>query len=159
MAFPHLGREMVPGVEPQMAARARTEQKDTFYFETLAEFDQRTQAVSDQQYGEEFFSLVQGFRGFQRVVNEMYASWLSGQIEHVEAVLPRTILGLPHVSKLILDDTNEAWLAKLLAALEKPERTLIVVGAARLPRPLGLLAHLRRAGRMVRLVPDHLKAA
>ena len=101
----------------------------------MAEFSVRVDGVPTAEYAQAFArGPFANFLGIQQVLLEMYAAWLSRCLGEVEAILPRTLLGMPIVSRLILDDRNMAWLPKIEATIEAPERTLIVVGAAHLPR-------------------------
>jgi uncharacterized protein YbaP (TraB family) len=148
-----MGKTMLPGVELQLTSRAGADGKPIFYLETSAEFAALADSAQPSDYTEAFVRVLGNLHAFQRVLHEMHGAWLSGDLEAVEAVLPRTLLGLPVVAKLLLDDRNEAWLPKILAAIERPERKLVVAGAAHLPGEQGLVARLRRVGRDVRLIP------
>jgi uncharacterized protein YbaP (TraB family) len=155
MALQFLGTAMVDGVEPQLAARAHAESKPIHYLETMTEFADRADSASPSDYAEAFSRVFGGLEGIQKALREMYGTWLTRSVENVEALLPRTLLGIPIVMKLILDDRNVTWLPRIVRALDTRRRTLIVVGAAHLPRSTGLLSLLKCKGHEVKLVPEH----
>jgi uncharacterized protein YbaP (TraB family) len=154
MALQIIGKAMVPGVEPQLAARGNADSKPVRYLETMAEFSGRVDHASAAKYAQAFERVILDFQGIQQVLQEMYRAWLSRRVDEVQAIVPRTLLGLPSVARLMLDNRNVAWLPYIEAAMQAPERTLIVVGAAHLPRSHGLLALLKRAGHEIRLLPE-----
>ena len=155
MALQFLGTAMVDGVEPQLAARAHSESKPIHYLETMTEFADRADSASPSDYAEAFSRVFSGLEGIQNALREMYGTWLTRSVEDVEALLPRTLLGIPIVMKLILDDRNVTWLPRIEGALDTRQRTLIVVGAAHLPRSTGLLSLLKRKRYEVKLVREH----
>jgi uncharacterized protein YbaP (TraB family) len=154
MTLQVLGKTMVEGVEPQLSARAHADKKPIRHLETMAEFNACVQGATSEEIWQAFTLALENLHGIREVLNDLYAAWLSRRVGQVAAVLPRTLLGLPVVARLILDDRNLAWLKVMKAAIEAETRNLIVVGAAHLPGTRGVLALLDRAGYGVRPLPE-----
>jgi uncharacterized protein len=145
-----LGKQLRGGVEPQLSSRAATDLKPIAYLETVAEFVDCVEGVSPEDYAEAFAYALRNLGQLQRVLTDMQHIWFSGRIDLIERLIPQTLLGLPIVAKILLNDRNLAWLPKILAAIGASQRTLIAVGAAHLPREQGIIALLNRAGLTVR---------
>jgi hypothetical protein len=158
MALQFVGTPMVEGVEPQVYARAKADSKSLRYLETMAEFSGRLDNVRAADYVEAFGVALEKLPDLRQVLREMRSAWISRRVEEVEAVLPRTLLGLPRVARLMLDDRNLAWLPRIEATIQAPERTLIMIGAAHLPRATGLLTLLGHRGYELRLVHQSANA-
>jgi len=145
-----IGTPIVKGVESQLLARARIDSKPIHYLEALREFTGPLDAAISANNWEVFVAALAGLEDYRRVVRDMRNVWLSRRVEDVEAVLPRTLLGMPSLARVTLDNRNLAWVPRIEAAVRAPERTLIVVGAAHLPRATGLLRLLEQRGHEIR---------
>ena len=147
-----IGQSLCEGVEPQFAKRAQEESKPIRYLETMEEFESLMDSVPDRQYADVLVRALAGLDGLRQALREMRPAWLTRRLEVVEALLPRTLIGLPGVAQVILDARNRAWLSKIIAGLPSTRRRLMVVGAGHLPRATGLLALLAQQGHQVRLI-------
>lgn len=76
----------------------------------------------------------------------IYASWREGDPSVLEAEIEALRREYPALHARLLADRNRAWCAPLGRLLRSDQAQLIVVGAAHLPGPDGLIALLRAEG-------------
>ena len=87
-------------------------------------------------------------------LDELIAAWRTGD----ERTLDRLVVAdmrerYPAVYRALLINRNRAWLPRVEALFESPETELVLVGAAHLVGPDGLLAQLTGRGYRVRRWP------
>jgi uncharacterized protein YbaP (TraB family) len=143
-----------PGVELLLTPRAHQDKKPIAYLETMAEFAELGDGISQAAYEEALSITLAELANAPRNASDMHRAWLTRRIDEIEAVIARGPLArMPQIASRLLDSRNERWLPKVLATTTSQRRTLIGAGALHLPRQNGLLALLQRAGYSVRLVP------
>jgi uncharacterized protein len=80
-------------------------------------------------------------------MDEMKKAWRSGNLLDLERIGIKTMRAeFPELNKTLLTGRNNAWLPKIKAMLETPERELILVGALHLAGEDGVLAQLKKHG-------------
>jgi hypothetical protein len=82
----------------------------------------------------------------QTNMNKLIDAWRDGDAPTVERLVLADMKGEPAVYKRMLVDRNRAWVPKIDQLLARNGRSLVVVGAAHLVGPDGLLALLRAKG-------------
>jgi uncharacterized protein YbaP (TraB family) len=151
LILPTLARQSfahVPGVEHYLTDRAQVDERVIQYLESAVEFAAIMNSVPDDIYIAQIERMVADLHGVRQMMADMYAAWISGRIHAVEAVLPRTPLGWdPTIKAAALNARNLLWLPKIIDALASDRHTLIIVGAAHLVGPSGLLSLLEERGR------------
>lgn len=81
------------------------------------------------------------------ILNDLIAAWRAGDLARIDRLMLRDIRRkYPAVFKSLLTDRNLAWLPKLEALLRTPEIEFVLVGAAHLAGPEGLLTLLKARG-------------
>ena len=152
MELRKMGITTVEGVETQLTSRARADSKKIVYLESVAEFMDVADKVSDADWVQVFTVALDEFDRLQQAMREMYPTWITRDVAKVEALDAKMRNANPTIAKLIMEDRNLAWLPRIKATLHTPIRTLIVVGAAHLTTAASLLALLSHAGYAVQLV-------
>jgi hypothetical protein len=72
------------------------------------------------------------------LMREIHEAWISGRIDKVEAILPRTLLGQsPPVKTVVLNARNANWMPIILETLRSEKRTLIAVAHSIYPNQAG----------------------
>jgi uncharacterized protein YbaP (TraB family) len=146
-----LGMSGIPlllGVENFIKARAKADSRCIQYLETVGEFSQLMEGVTDADYARAFaVVLANDAQTRGQNIADMYRAWMSAQVDAVEMIARQSPLGqFPVVREIIFDRRNLLWLPRIVATLGTNRRTVVFVGAGHLGGPNGLLALLGRAG-------------
>ena len=99
------------------------EQQERFLAETLKDLDKETASVG-----------------------QLASAWKSGDVAGVERFVLKDLQSDPVVYERLLVGRNRAWLPKLEALFSRPRPAMVVVGAAHLVGPDGLVAMLKAKG-------------
>jgi len=99
------------------------EQQERFLAETLKDLDKETASVG-----------------------QLASAWKSGDVAAVERFVLKDLQSDPVVYQRLLVGRNRAWLPKLEALFSRPRPAMVVVGAAHLVGPDGLVAMLKAKG-------------
>ncbi|HMJ87724.1 MAG TPA: TraB/GumN family protein, partial [Vicinamibacterales bacterium] len=73
-------------------------------------------------------------------------AWKAGDAPTVERIVLSALRQEPQLYQRLLVDRNKAWVPKLEALFARKGRTFVVVGAAHLVGPDGLISLLRAKG-------------
>ena len=79
-------------------------------------------------------------------VTKLADAWKAGDAPTVERIVLQDLRQEPRMYQRLLVDRNRAWLPQILALFARSGRAFVVVGAAHLVGPDGLLALLRAKG-------------
>jgi uncharacterized protein len=79
-------------------------------------------------------------------LSQLTAAWKAGNEAGVESIVLRDLTDDPEMYQRLLVDRNHDWLPKIEALFSQPGHTLVVVGAAHLVGPDGLLEMLKAQG-------------
>lgn len=79
-------------------------------------------------------------------VGKLADAWKSGDAPTVERIVQSELKSEPQMYQLLLVDRNQAWLPKIEALFARGGHALVVVGAAHLVGPDGVIAMLRAKG-------------
>ena len=79
-------------------------------------------------------------------VNKLGDAWKSGDLAAVETIALADLKSDPLMYQRLLVERNNNWMPKIEALFARRGRALVVVGAAHLVGPDGLLAKLRAKG-------------
>ncbi len=81
------------------------------------------------------------------VMDDLKKAWRSGDLADLENIGLKTMRAeFPQLNQSLLTNRNNAWLPKIKAMLETPERELVLVGALHLTGNEGVLAQLKKQG-------------
>lgn len=134
------------GVEMQLMARAKADGKPIEGLETASfQMDLFDQLPQHQQldlldetleHNEDLPDQLQALEG----------AWRSGEVQRLEPLVFRSGRPAPQVSINLLDRRNAEWVPRILSFLQRPDDTLVVVGALHLLGRNGLVALLEQQG-------------
>jgi uncharacterized protein len=79
-------------------------------------------------------------------VNKLAASWKVGDVASIERLVLADVKSDPFVYDRLLVARNRAWLPKIEALFSRGRPAFVVVGAAHLVGPDGLVAMLKAKG-------------
>jgi hypothetical protein len=140
-----------PGVERLAIARSKETQPSVpsiKYLETAQESYAPTDLVSDTVWDDAVCWAIDN-RGSSGAVFAMaYAAWFAGDFEEVDQISTNhTINRFPEIKLANLTARNYLWLPRILALVKSAiEPTLVLVGAAHLGGPDGLVSRLASSG-------------
>jgi uncharacterized protein YbaP (TraB family) len=137
------------GLDRQNAAFANSHGKQLRYFETveqqLALFAPPDRALEVKEFALDLKSM----RDEPSTLGAMVDAWSQGDVHALDRLLNSDLAKEPGAKKLLLDDRNKAWVAKLDSWLAEPHTYFITVGAAHLTGKDGVPAMLRKKGYVV----------
>jgi uncharacterized protein YbaP (TraB family) len=82
----------------------------------------------------------------QANMSKLIESWRAGDAAAVERIVLKDLQQEPVLYQRLLLERNRNWLPKLEVLLKRPGRAMVVVGAAHLVGPDGLLSMLKARG-------------
>lgn len=152
-AMTQIGLVPAAGVEATLAARARAANKAVVgletpaaqlaLFDTLAENDQR--ALLD--------ATVADLATTRADTEAMIGYWQAGATEQLAADFDKQLRATPKLQAVLVTDRNARWADWIAAALNRPGRIFVAVGAGHLGGVGSLVAMLRARGIAVERVP------
>ena len=134
------------GLDRHFYDRARSENKPIQGLETLefqiSRFDGLPDADQDRMLAQTMRELDTQMADVTRLAD----AWKSGDLEGMEKLVLADVKSDPRMYERLLVDRNRNWLPRIDALASRPGRAFVVVGAAHLVGPDGLLAMLRAVG-------------
>jgi uncharacterized protein YbaP (TraB family) len=141
-----VGFEADLGLDKHFYDQARSDAKTVQGLETVAfqvsRFDGMTMEEQDRLLAETLNELDTQ----QAAVTALADAWKAGDVSTVERLVLQDLRNEPRLYQRMLVDRNRDWLPKLEALFARRGRAFVVVGAAHLIGPDGLLAMLRARG-------------
>jgi uncharacterized protein YbaP (TraB family) len=137
------------GIDKQVLAYATAHAKSLRYFETVEQQLNLIAPPSGDLAVKEFAIDLKAMRDEPTTVDALVAAWARGDVAALDRLTTADLAKEPGARKILLDDRNTAWVAKLEAMLAEPHTYFITVGAAHLAGPEGVPSLLRAAGYQV----------
>jgi len=143
---------MKAGFDPQLGLdmhfyeQAKQDNKAVQGLETveyqLARFDEMPLELQDHLLAETLKELDTE----QASMSKLIEAWRTGNAPAVEKIVLKDLQQEPQLYQRLLVERNKNWMPKLEALFARRSRALVVVGAAHLVGPDGLLAMLKAKG-------------
>jgi uncharacterized protein len=135
------------GVDYKFLEKAKTSGKKILGLES-AETQINTLANMGKGHENELIlSTIKELKKTPAFMDEMKKAWRSGNLLDLERIGIKTMRAeFPELNKTLLTSRNNAWLPKIKAMLDTPERELVLVGALHLAGEDGVLAQLKKHG-------------
>jgi uncharacterized protein YbaP (TraB family) len=134
------------GLDKHFYDRARAVGKPVQGLETLpfqiSMFDGMTPAQQDRLLAETLKELDTEKASLTELAN----AWKSGDASVVERVVLRDLKDEPQIYQRLLLDRNRSWIPAIEALFSRPQPAFVVVGAAHVVGPDGLVAMLKAKG-------------
>ena len=145
-SYRDLGASRDLGVEHQILAGARANARQCAFETPQEQIGYLAQASTPDQIAsleETFGELEEGPVTYQRLIH----AWMAGDLSalNAEALQPLAIAA-PAIYRTMVVERNKRWLETILARLNRPGDTVIVVGVGHLIGPEGLPTLLRARG-------------
>jgi uncharacterized protein YbaP (TraB family) len=137
------------GLDKHFFDRAVGEGKKVQGLETLAfqlsRFDEMSMEMQDHLLSETLKELETTKSSFTRMAD----AWKTGDVSAIERLVLKDLKSEPQMYDRLLIERNRTWLPKIEALFSRPKATFLVVGAAHLVGPDGLLQMLKTKGYLV----------
>jgi uncharacterized protein YbaP (TraB family) len=134
------------GLDKHFYDRARAEGKSVQGLESLefqlSRFDEMTPDEQDRMLAQTLKELDTQTAS----VTKLADAWKAGDVATIERIVLQDLKSEPRMYQRLLVDRNRNWLPKVEALFARPRPSYVVVGAAHLVGPDGLLALLRAKG-------------
>ena len=134
------------GLDRHFYERARAENKPIQGLETLefqiSRFDDLPDADQERLLAQTMRELDTQMADVARLAD----AWKSGDLDSMEQLVLQELKADPRMYERLLVDRNRNWLPRIDVLASRPGRAFVVVGAAHLVGPDGLLAMLRAVG-------------
>lgn len=154
LSFARAGFEPEYGIDQQLYNQAQTDDKTIGWLEEpqahLALFTQMPDALSVEFLRNTLKELADDQQG----PTALAQMWRSNDVRALERITLDMKRQQPRVYARLLANRTRAWLPQLTAAFEGDAPQLVIVGAAHLVGPDGLVALLKKAGYSVEPVPN-----
>lgn len=146
MAWQKAGFDADLGLDKHFYDRARLERKPVKGLESVAfqisRFDEMSMPDQDRM-------LQQSIREIESettMVTTLATAWKAGDAATIERIVLSDVKSDPLMYKRLIVERNQAWLPTIEGLVARPRPAFVVVGAAHLVGPDGLLAALRARG-------------
>lgn len=146
MAWQQAGFDAELGLDRHFYERARRDNKPVQGLETvefqIARFDDMPPADQDRLLRQSIREIESETQAVTTLVN----AWKSGDAATVERIVLADVKDDPLMYRRLIVERNQTWFPKLEALVTRSRPALVVVGAAHLVGPDGLLALFRAKG-------------
>jgi uncharacterized protein YbaP (TraB family) len=143
------GFDAALGLDKHFYDRAQTEGKAVQGLETteyqISRFDGMAMPQQDRFLAESLKDLDAEKASVQKIAD----AWKTGDLPTLERLVLQDVKDDPFMYQRLLVERNRNWLPKIEALFARPGRAFIVVGAAHLVGPDGLIAMLKAKGARV----------
>lgn len=134
------------GLDQHFYERARGSGKVVQGLETVDFQISRFDALSAQEQEQLLAETLRELDTQMAAVTELADAWKTGDVAVVEDLVLRDLRQEPHLYELLLVERNRAWFPAIEALFSRSSPSFVVVGAAHLVGPDGLVAMLRARG-------------
>jgi uncharacterized protein YbaP (TraB family) len=137
------------GLDKHFYDRARTDGKPVEGLETL---EYQISRFDEMPMGDQDRLLAQSLKGLDTEISSVRRltdAWSAGDASTIEDIVLKDVKAEPLLYQRLLVERNRNWLPRIEQLFARPGRAFVVVGAAHLVGPDGLLAMLRSRGYMI----------
>jgi uncharacterized protein YbaP (TraB family) len=146
MEWQKAGFDASLGLDKHFYDRAKADGKSIEGLETveyqLSRFDEMPADLQDRLLAE----TLKGLDTEQANMTKLIESWRAGDAPSVERIVLKDLKQEPQLYQRLLVERNKNWLPKLEALFARNGRAFVVVGAAHLVGPDGLISMLKAKG-------------
>jgi uncharacterized protein YbaP (TraB family) len=146
LAWQAAGFDPALGLDKHFYDRARSQGKSIQGLETVDYQISRFDELSMEQQDSLLVETFEDFDSEQASIKQLADAWRNGDVTAVEATVLKDLKNQQVLYQRLLVERNRNWLPKIEALFKRPGRALVVVGAAHLVGPDGLLALLKAKG-------------
>lgn len=145
-----LGFSPLSGIDVHYYNRARLDEKEVVYFESV---DYQLDLLGNMSADDQISFLGQTLKDLELAVDmadDLMRYWQNGQANELHALLFKSFDAYPEIENRLLLQRNKDWVKQIEAMLGRPENTFIVVGTGHLVGPGSVVDLLRKKGYKVK---------
>jgi uncharacterized protein YbaP (TraB family) len=146
MEWQQAGFDPQLGLDKHFYDQAKADRKETQGLETAEYQISRLDGLAMDQQERMLAESLRELDDEQANMTKLVQAWRSGDAATVEKIVLADLKAEPVLYQRLLVERNRNWMPKLEALFARPKHALVVVGAAHLVGPDGLLAALRAKG-------------
>lgn len=135
------------GVDKHFLMRAKADQKQTHYLETLDEQLGFIESMNSLDPNKLIQASIKEMNGIGEKMSSMLDAWKSGDLVDLEDVgIKEMQRDFPNMYQFMLVQRNNAWIKEINGFIESPEVEFLLVGALHMAGDDGLVAQLKSLG-------------
>ncbi|PKN51351.1 MAG: hypothetical protein CVU55_11980 [Deltaproteobacteria bacterium HGW-Deltaproteobacteria-13] len=141
-----IGAEPQKGVDYFFNDKALQDGKATGSLETLDQQLNILLSMDDALGSDQIIESIEEFKQIETALGEYLAAWRKGDEIRMEEMFIKDLKSYPKLYKTLIFDRNNKWMTDITGFLNSPGNTMVIVGAAHLVGPDGLINLLRKRG-------------
>lgn len=141
-----IGADPQKGIDYFFRDKAVQDGKAVGSLETMDEQINLLSSIDASFGSEQILESISEFKQMETVLDESLAVWRKGDERGMEELFIKELKGYPKLYQSVLADRNNKWLAKIITYLNGSGNTMVIVGAAHLVGPDGLVNLLGKRG-------------
>ena len=146
MKMQQLGYDAQHGVDRHFFERARKAKKDVLGLET-ADFQLNLlDSLPARSQEESLLQTLKELDQFETEFEQIMRAWAAGQEKQLNDLLLQSFKEYPDIYAKLISERNRNWLPKIESYFQGGSKTLVVVGAAHLVGPDGVVELLKQKG-------------
>ena len=145
-----LGFDPRHGIDRYFFDKAKLASKEIISLETMEHQLNQLDGISAETQEQALLQTLEELDTIEEEFEELLQAWSQGEVEVLEDLLFKGFEDFPSVFEKLISERNRNWLPKIEEFLDQPGTTLVVVGAAHLVGPEGIVKLLEEQGYPVR---------
>lgn len=146
MKMQKLGYDAAQGVDRHFFDRARKDKKEVLGLETVEFQFSLLDSLSAKTQEESLLQTLNELGQFETEFEKIVRAWVTGQERELRDLLLENFKEYPDIYTKLISERNRNWIPKIERHLQGANKTLVVVGAAHLVGPDGVVELLKREG-------------
>ena len=145
-----LGFSPLSGIDVHYYSRARSDEKEVAYFESV---DYQLDLLGNMSADDQISFLGQTLKDLELaagMADDLMRYWQNGQADELHTLPFKSFDEFPEIENRLLLQRNKDWVKQIETMLGGPENTFIVVGAGHLVGPDSVVDLLRKKGYKVK---------
>jgi len=145
-----LGFDPIHGVDRYFFNQAKRWNKEILSLESIEYQLDRLDGMSTKTQELILLQTLEELDVLEETFDEVLLAWSKGEVKVLEALLFEGFKDFPVVFQRLITDRNKNWMPKIQGFLDQTGTTLVVVGAAHLVGPKGVVQLLKNQGYKVK---------
>jgi len=141
-----IGADPQKGIDHFFKERTLEDGKTTESLETIDEQINLLASINENVGSDQILESIGEFKQIESMLEESLAVWKKGNEPEMERLFIKEMKNYPQLYKSIIIDRNNKWMTKINGYLNNTANTMVIVGAAHLVGPDGLVNLLRKKG-------------
>jgi uncharacterized protein YbaP (TraB family) len=141
-----IGADPQKGIDSFFKEKALQDGKTTGSLETIDEQINLLASINENIGSDQILESIGEFKQIETMLEESLTVWKKGDEPGMENLFIKEMKNYPQLYKSIIIDRNNKWMTKITDYLNGSTNTMVIVGAAHLVGPDGLVNLMRKKG-------------